>query len=58
MTVTQVPTEGGGTVDYGARRPLTFGIDIPWPNFDGHLIVLGLSFLDRCAHNILVPSQF
>ena len=43
----QVESEAGGKVEFAARRPLTFGIDVPWPKLDGHIVVLGLSFLDR-----------
>eukprot|EP00293_Proteomonas_sulcata_P012741 CAMPEP_0184316434 /NCGR_PEP_ID=MMETSP1049-20130417/90141_1 /TAXON_ID=77928 /ORGANISM="Proteomonas sulcata, Strain CCMP704" /LENGTH=115 /DNA_ID=CAMNT_0026635409 /DNA_START=24 /DNA_END=371 /DNA_ORIENTATION=- len=36
----------GETAELKASNPITTPVDLPWQNFDAHLIVVGLSFLE------------
>jgi hypothetical protein len=52
-------TKQGKTVTINAKKPLTtpFGEQPPWPGFNGHLIVLGLSFLDGYKMTVDIDDQ-
>jgi hypothetical protein len=51
-------TQRGKTVTLSAQKPLTTQLgEDPWPGFNAHLIVLGLSFLDGCIMTIDIDGQ-
>lgn len=40
------PAEDGSILEVRASDPITTPVDVPWPSFDAHLLIVGLSFLE------------
>ena len=45
-------TAAGTTLAFSATQPIVTPVDLPWPGFRDHLVVVGLSFLEGCVMTV------
>jgi hypothetical protein len=54
---TTTPPTPPPRVPYQARDPIVTPVDLPWPNFNDHLLVLGLSFIEGSVLTVDLQSS-